>query len=276
MAYNVLGPGNKALGSVDSMDDEGSLHEFYDMVKSRVVIPNLSEEYLPILTESGDATDCIKLRDLVHRDGDWHRAVHLHVCRFIDDVPYILLQRRHPKKDIGSNKLDTAVAGHFAVGETLETALERESTEELGFSAEHWRALGLRKLMERPDESLPIYNNEYQDVLYCISDRPLEGYELRRTELSGLFQVPLLEFVRLQAMRIDFVQAEAVTLGTQGEWQRNVTGITRDYVRDSPDQFHLKSALLLYHQLKSGESRPMHASPFDLVTARFLETYPLP
>lgn len=60
-----------------------------------------------------------------------HPVVHLHV---VDSNRGILLQRRSMDKDIQPGKWDTAVGGHVDYGEDVETALLRESREELGLA----------------------------------------------------------------------------------------------------------------------------------------------
>ncbi len=58
-----------------------------------------------------------------------HRSVHVVV---FNDRGQILLQKRNLLKDIQPGKWDTAVGGHLAVGDTYETAADREFREELG------------------------------------------------------------------------------------------------------------------------------------------------
>ena len=49
------------------------------------------EEYFDILDENGKKTGKTKLRKEVHKDGDWHKAVHVWI---INDKNEILLQRK--------------------------------------------------------------------------------------------------------------------------------------------------------------------------------------
>ena len=72
------------------------------------------EEYFDILDEHGNKTDRIKPRSEVHRDGDWHRAVHIWI---INNQGEILLQRRAPDKDTHPNFWDISVGGHLQAGD---------------------------------------------------------------------------------------------------------------------------------------------------------------
>ncbi len=60
-----------------------------------------------------------------------HPVVHLHL---IDRYSRIFLQKRSASKDLYPRYWDTAVGGHVTYGETLEEALYREASEELGLS----------------------------------------------------------------------------------------------------------------------------------------------
>lgn len=60
-----------------------------------------------------------------------HPVVHLHL---INSRGELYLQRRALSKDIQPGKWDTSVGGHVDYGETIEQALLREASEELGIS----------------------------------------------------------------------------------------------------------------------------------------------
>ena len=92
----------------------------------------MSEEYFDVLDEKGNKTGITKPRSAVHRDGDWHKSVHVWIIRGNE----ILLQRRAPQKDSYPNMLDISAAGHLDAGEDAITGAMRELKEELGIDAE--------------------------------------------------------------------------------------------------------------------------------------------
>ncbi|MBA2348095.1 MAG: NUDIX hydrolase, partial [Solirubrobacterales bacterium] len=57
----------------------------------------------------------VKARGAVHRDGDWHRCVHLWVL----SGDAVLLQRRGRHKASWPGALDATAAGHVAAGESV-------------------------------------------------------------------------------------------------------------------------------------------------------------
>jgi len=72
-------------------------------------------------------------RDIVHRDGLLHRAVHLFV---FNPAGELFLQKRSRLKDVHPGAWDSSAAGHLDTGEDYETAARRELEEELGILAE--------------------------------------------------------------------------------------------------------------------------------------------
>ncbi|KAL3929417.1 MAG: hypothetical protein SGPRY_001968 [Prymnesium sp.] len=72
-----------------------------------------------------------KPRGEVHKDGDWHRSVHVWI---LDGEDRMLLQQRSMQKDTNPGCWDVSCAGHITAGDTsLETA-QRELQEEIGMS----------------------------------------------------------------------------------------------------------------------------------------------
>ena len=84
-------------------------------------------EFFDVLDENGNKTGKIKLRKEVHRDGDWHRSVHIWVINENGDV---LLQRRAVDKDSNPNMLDISSAGHLSAGDESIDGAIREIKEE--------------------------------------------------------------------------------------------------------------------------------------------------
>jgi isopentenyldiphosphate isomerase/intracellular septation protein A len=101
----------------------------YNRIKSRSAT---HEEWFPVVDEEGKVIGRAP-RSVCH-DGKsklLHPVVHLHL--FSPDGK-LFLQKRSLKKDIQPGKWDTSVGGHIDPGENVETALVRETREELGLT----------------------------------------------------------------------------------------------------------------------------------------------
>lgn len=92
--------------------------------------PRTGEEMLPVVEETGLVVGQAS-RETVHGTFKFlHPVVHLHI---VNRDGELFIQKRSMKKKLLPGKWDTAVGGHVDYGESLETALFRESLEELSF-----------------------------------------------------------------------------------------------------------------------------------------------
>lgn len=90
-------------------------------------------EYFDVLTPDGRETGLWKTRAAVHRDGDWHKSVHIWVYA----GGKFLFQKRKADKDSFPGMWDAACTGHVDAGETYRKAALRELAEELGLNVRH-------------------------------------------------------------------------------------------------------------------------------------------
>ncbi len=132
-------------------------------------------------------------RDVVHRDGLWHRCFHLWVV----SGDAVLLQRRSGTKASWPGKLDATAAGHVGAGESVADGGAREVREELGvaYAPGALVGLGVRAIA---DHSGPGVNRELQHVHVVSDSRPLTAWtSLEWGELDGLVRVGLTAFTAL-------------------------------------------------------------------------------
>lgn len=89
----------------------------------------MSVELFDIYNEDNEPLGIVKPRSEVHRDGDWHRVVHIYVR---NDAGQYLIHLRSPKKDLEANSWDTRFGGHIQAGHDYDETAVREIEEEIG------------------------------------------------------------------------------------------------------------------------------------------------
>jgi isopentenyldiphosphate isomerase len=180
-------------------------------------------EPFDVITADGKPTGRVKPRAEVHRDGDWHRAVHVWVSG-VDDcgTPFLTFQRRSPHKDTWPARYDATVGGHYRAGETFAETL-REIEEEIGIVPDprDLRSLGVRVCA---NEAQPgIIDREIQDLFLLRDDRPLANFRPNPSELAALVRFSLetlVPFLAGEGSQIDgqslapaATRAEPITAG---------------------------------------------------------------
>jgi len=141
-------------------------------------------EYLDTLTPSGHLTGERKPRDDVHRDGDWHRAVHAWIRNSKGEL---LIQRRSPEKESNPDKWDVSAAGHVSAGESSLEAVVKETREELGVDlpASAFRLLFMVR-QSAHHRSGAFIDNEFHDVYLVEADLPLSAFTVQPGEVAEL------------------------------------------------------------------------------------------
>ncbi|WJX38060.1 Nudix hydrolase 3 [Trifolium repens] len=158
------------------------------------------EERLDVLTKTGEKTGISKPRGQVHRDGDYHRAVHVWI--FTESTQQLLLQRRASCKDSWPNLWDISSAGHISAGDSSLFTARRELEEELGVNLpKDAFELIFVFLQECVTNDGKFINNEYSDVFLVttIDPIPLEAFKLQESEVSAIKYIAYDEYKRLLA-----------------------------------------------------------------------------
>lgn len=170
-------------------------------------------ELFDVLRADGTPTGRVKPRAAVHRDGDWHRAVHVWVAG--EDRlggPFLLFQQRSLAKDTWPGRLDATVGGHYRAGETLADTL-REVEEELGVAATiaDLRPVGVRIGVH--EQEAGIRDRELEDVFLRRDDRPLPAYRPHPVELAALVRFGLPDLLAFFAGDRSTIAGEAIVPG---------------------------------------------------------------
>lgn len=170
-------------------------------------------ELFDIVLVDGTPTGRTKPRAQVHRDGDWHRAVHVWVAgRDAEAEPFLMFQQRSLAKDTHPGRLDATVGGHYRAGERLEQAM-REIEEEIGIEP-NLAALRLLGVRVCPSElETGTLDRELQDVFLLEDSRPLTAYRPHPAEVAALIRFRLAELLPVLAGEAGGLEGEVLRQG---------------------------------------------------------------
>ncbi|KAK9084554.1 hypothetical protein Syun_031570 [Stephania yunnanensis] len=158
------------------------------------------EEHFDVLTTTGEKTGLTKPRSLVHRDGDYHRAVHVWI--FAENTQELLLQRRADGKDSWPGLWDVSSAGHISAGDSSLVTARRELYEELGVTLpkDAFEFLFIF-LQECVTNNGTFINNEFNDVylVTTLDPIPLEAFTFQDSEVSAVKYISWKEYKNLLA-----------------------------------------------------------------------------
>ncbi|KAL1076012.1 hypothetical protein V6Z11_D10G001400 [Gossypium hirsutum] len=152
-------------------------------------------EYLDVLTKTGKKTGVSKPRGDVHRDGDYHKAVHVWI--FAESTQELLLQKREDCKDSWPGLWDISSAGHISAGDSSLITAQRELQEELGvILPKDAFELIFVFLEECVTNNGKFINNEYSDVYLVTTLEPIprEAFTLQDTEVSDVKYISFGEY----------------------------------------------------------------------------------
>ena len=177
-----------------------------------------------------------KARAEVHRDGDWHRSVHIWVVLREGSglpgaprAPCLLFQRRSLEKDTWPGALDVAVTGHLRAGEALLDGL-REAREEIGLEIgpSDVVRLGLRRIAE---ERQGILDRELQTIFATATSLPLAFFQPDPDEVTSLV---ILEKEAAGALfRGERAEAQGLERRARGSAPAEITVRAADFVSDA-------------------------------------------
>lgn len=150
------------------------------------------DELFDIVTAYGAPTGAIKRRADVHRDGDWHRSIHVWIYGLDETGPFLLFQRRGMDKDTWPGMLDATAAGHLSAGECVQDAF-REIEEELGICPDPDRLQRIGTRICANEQPPSTVDRELQDVFFLRDDSPLDAFRPNPVEVDALVRLPLRE-----------------------------------------------------------------------------------
>lgn len=206
------------------------------------------DELFDVVTADGRATGITKRRADVHRDGDWHRSIHVWVFGVDAEGPFILMNQRGHDKDTHPGLLDAPVAGHLGAGESVEDAF-REFEEEIGIPADLARFIHVGTRPRASEHSTPgVIDRELQEIFLYRDDRLLSEYRPNAAELEAIVRMRLEGAIRLFAGEVPQVPGERLDAHTHAQARIEVT--REMLIPTILDRYFLRAALAVDRLLR--------------------------
>jgi isopentenyldiphosphate isomerase len=205
------------------------------------------DELFDVVTADGRRTGRIKTRAAIHRDGDWHRALHVWVIGLDEQgTSFLTFQRRSPLKDTWPDHYDVTVGGHYRAGETFVETL-REIEEEIGISANGLELIPLG-IHICANEAVPgTIDRELQDVYFLQDDRPLTAFYPNPAELAALARFPLEALLPFLAGETTEVHGASIAPGDTHA--RQIVAYANEFI-PNVDRYNLRVAIAAKNVLR--------------------------
>ena len=137
-------------------------------------------ELLDIVDENNNLTNKVIDREIVHKEGLWHREVAVII---LNKEGKMLLEKRAPTKKQSPNKW-ALCAGHIEAGDIPENAIVREMKEEIGVKVSI-DELDFLKVAKRDIKfNNEQYNRAFQYTYYWLTDKKESDFTVQIEELT--------------------------------------------------------------------------------------------
>ncbi len=153
------------------------------------------DEYIDIVKETGEPTGKVALKSEAHKNGWWHNTIHLWLYTAKGEI---LLQQRSHKKEIYPLLWDVSAAGHIDAGESFESAVIRETHEELGvlLKPDDLKKIGVHK-HKSSYANETIQDNEFHHVFIAELKIKINELTPQEEEVEALKLVTFKELKTL-------------------------------------------------------------------------------
>lgn len=164
----------------------------------------MAKEFFDLLDENGALTGNTKLRSQVHKDGDWHRTVHVW---FLNSKRELLIQKRLDTKKSYPGLWDISAAGHIEAGDGSIDSAIKEVREELGVNVLPGELEFLFTIKGKSVTNNGTFvDSEFNDVYLVNKDVDLSSYQIQPEEVAAVKYVDYLELESaIRNNQIDFV-----------------------------------------------------------------------
>ena len=147
------------------------------------------QELLDIVDPLGNLLGRAKPRSAVHREGDWHRTVHIWI---VNKRREVLFQKRSADRESFPGTWDVSSAGHVSSGESPVEAAKKELLEELGMRAADGDLLPLFCVATSSTQHGGLFlDNEISEVFLVRKNIGIADLTLQYSEVTSARFFPL-------------------------------------------------------------------------------------
>ena len=151
-------------------------------------------EFFDVLDLNGNKAGKTKLREEVHRDGDWHKSAGIFV---VNSKGEMILQKRSATKESNPNMWTVSASGHLSAGDNSHDTAIKELEEELGIVANKDELKYLFTVKEQKIFKNGFVDNEFFDIYLINRDVNIENLSLQKEEVS---EAKFVHYKELQSM----------------------------------------------------------------------------
>ncbi len=210
--------------------------------RSHLAAAQNPDERFDIVTACGVPTGQVKRRADVHRDGDWHRSIHVWIYGLDAAGPFLLFQRRGFDKDTWPGMLDATAAGHLSSGESVRDAF-REIEEELGIRPDPALLQHIGTRICANEQPPATVDRELQEVFFLRDDDPLDSFFPNAVEVDALVRLPLVDTLEFLGGFAPSVDGEVLLAGDRR--REAVTVTAESFVSTSIDSYYYRVAIAI-------------------------------
>ena len=139
-------------------------------------------EFIDVLDERRNKVGIVRNRELVYKNGDWHKTVHIWL---INSKNELLIQKRAKDKQTFPNLWAISIAGHVISGETSIEAALREIKEEIDVDVnpnDLKHIFTIKRIQEYKNGFLHVHD----DVYLFKYDLDLYNTKIQKEELTDI------------------------------------------------------------------------------------------
>ncbi len=155
---------------------------------------DFERSYLDVYDESGTTVVGTETYDTVHRQGLWHKGVHVFI---LTPEGKFVIQKRGPEVNLKPNMLESSAGGHINTGHTAIETVIYELHEEIGITVNESEIEYVGQIVDQFVEHDGVWKNNEFDGIYIIrKDIKPEEIIIGKKEVSEVVFVDAKEYLQ--------------------------------------------------------------------------------